>query len=205
MFDSWVESSSVADTYAHLREFIIFDQCMPSLSPELRLFINERRPTKLKEAIQLADDWASANNAYPKVSSYNNSRKISLRPATPSQFLRSSGSQTPSTVTCHNCREMGHIWTCFSKTPRLFKNRTTTTATDKVGFCLEDHKVPNLTVTGTINGSWFSSTIRDTGCSGVVVSEEALSDIDPSICPKVQDADYLGRIDEFPVVKCYLR
>ena len=34
---------------------------------------------------------------------------------------------------------------------------------------------------------------------------EALPDIDPSLCPKVQVADYLGRIDEFPVAKCYLR
>ena len=75
----------------------------------------------------------------------------------------------------------------------------------KVGFCLEDHKVPNFSVTGTINGSWSSSIIRDTGCSGVVISEEALPDIDPSLCPRVQVADYLGRINEFPVVKCYLR
>ena len=78
-------------------------------------------------------------------------------------------------------------------------------ATYNVGFYLEDHKVPNFSDTGTINGSWSSSIIRDTRCSGVAVFEEALPDIDPSLCPKVQAADYLGRIDEFPVVKCYLR
>ena len=56
MFDSWVESSSVADAYADLREFIIFNQFLSSLLPELRLFIKERRPPKLKEAIQLANN-----------------------------------------------------------------------------------------------------------------------------------------------------
>ena len=74
---------------------------MSSLSPELRLFIKERRPAKLKEAIQLADGWASIHNAYPKVSSYKNSKKISPRPSAAPQSLLSSGSQTPSMVTDH--------------------------------------------------------------------------------------------------------
>ena len=204
MFDSWVESSSVANAYVDLREFIIFDQFLSSLSPELRLFIKERRPAKLKEAIQLADDWASAHNAYPKVSSYNISKKISPRSST-FQSLLSFRSQTPSTMTCHNCGETGHIRPRCPKNFRAFKDGTTTTPTYTVGFCLEVHKVLNFSVTVTINVSWSSSIIRDTRCSGVVVSEEALPDIDLSLCPKVQVADYLGRIDEFPVVKRYLR
>ena len=65
MFDPCVESSSVADVHADLRECIIFDQFMSSLSPKLRLFIKERRPAKLKETIQLVDYWASAHKAYP--------------------------------------------------------------------------------------------------------------------------------------------
>ena len=133
MFDSWVESSSVADAYADLREFIISDQFLSSLSPELRLFIKKRRPAKLKKAIQLADDSASAHNAYLKVS-YNNSRKISPRPATPPKFLSSSGSQTPSTVTCHNCGEAGHIRPHCAKNPRTFKDGTTTTPPIRLDF-----------------------------------------------------------------------
>ena len=108
-------------------------------------------------------------------------------------------------MTCHNCGKAGHIRPHCPKNPGAFKDGTTATPPYKVGFCIEDHKVPNLSVTETINGSWSSSIIRNTGCSGVVVSEETLLDIDPSLCPKVQVADYLGRIDEFPVVKRYLR
>lgn len=38
-----------------------------------------------------------------------------------------------------------------------------------------------------------------------MVSEETLCDVDVSQCPKVLVADYLGRVDSFPKVKCYLR
>lgn len=47
--------------------------------------------------------------------------------------------------------------------------------------------------------------IKDSVCSSVVVSEEVLSDADVSNCPKASVADYLGRVEEFPVVRCYLR
>lgn len=38
-----------------------------------------------------------------------------------------------------------------------------------------------------------------------MVSEEALPDVDVSQCPKILVTDYLGRVDSFPKVKCYLR
>ena len=38
MFDSWVESFSVANAYADLWEFIVFDQFLSSLSPELPIY-----------------------------------------------------------------------------------------------------------------------------------------------------------------------
>ena len=69
MFEFWVETSKVSETYDDLKDFIIFDQFLASLTPDLRLFIKERRTTTLKEAVRLADDWASARNAYPKSSS----------------------------------------------------------------------------------------------------------------------------------------
>ena len=38
-----------------------------------------------------------------------------------------------------------------------------------------------------------------------MISEDALPDVDPSLCPKVQLCDYLGRVDVFPVVRGYFR
>ena len=133
MFDSWVESSSVDNAYADLRKFIIFDEFLSSLSPELHLLIKERRSAKLKDAIQLADDWASTDNAYPKVSFYN-SKKIFPRLSTPPQSLASSVSQTPSTVTCHNCGEVGHIRSRCPRNPRAFKDETTTMPPIRLDF-----------------------------------------------------------------------
>ncbi|KAK8397147.1 hypothetical protein O3P69_004682 [Scylla paramamosain] len=107
--------------------------------------------------------------------------------------------------------EVSQLWrggphsTTLPKNPRAFKDHLTpTTPQYKVRFCVEDRSVPGFTVAGTINGFWPSTIIRDTGCSGVVVSEEMLSDIDPSLFPKVKVSDYLGHVDEFPVVRCYL-
>lgn len=45
----------------------------------------------------------------------------------------------------------------------------------------------------------------DSGCSCVVVSEEALPLVDVNQCPKVRVSDYLGRVDSFSLVRCYLR
>ncbi|KAG0718268.1 hypothetical protein GWK47_052762 [Chionoecetes opilio] len=119
--------------------------------------------------------------------------------------IPSSGHQAHSHVTCHHCGEAGHIRPHCPHNPRTFKDGTTAAGPYKVRFCLEDRKVPQYSVSGTINCSWSSTIIRDTGCSGVVVSEDALPDIDPSLCPKVKVADYLGRTNDFPVVRCYLR
>lgn len=58
---------------------------------------------------------------------------------------------------------------------------------------------------GTINGSWVSTILRDTGCTSIIVSDEVLPDIDVSHCEMVRVADYLGRVDFFPKVKCFLR
>lgn len=208
-FQSWIESSKVLENYDDLKEFMVLDQFLSSLTPELRLFVKERRTTKLQDAVQLADDWASAHNAYPKTR--DNTRtggrhapSVAFAQKTPA----SSSEKRPSAVTCHNCGEEGHIRPRCPKNPRAFKDRPSSTSQYpqyKVGFCMTDRCVPNFSATGTINGSWSSSIIRDTGCSGVVISEEALPDVDPSLCPKACVSDYLGRIDEFPVVRCYLR
>ncbi|KAK8386995.1 hypothetical protein O3P69_017974 [Scylla paramamosain] len=114
--------------------------------------------------------------------------------------------QAVSTVRCHTCGEEGHIRPRCPRNPRAFKDPlTTTTPQYKVGFCMENRTVPCFTMAGTISGSWASTIIRYTGCSGIVVSEEVLPNIDPSLFPKVKVADYLGRVDEFPVVRCYLQ
>ena len=51
----------------------------------------------------------------------------------------------------------------------------------------------------------MSTIYRDTGCSTVIVTNELLPNIDISQCPVTQVSDYLGNVNSFPVVRCYLK
>ncbi|KAK3887702.1 hypothetical protein Pcinc_008187 [Petrolisthes cinctipes] len=82
LLQAWLEASDISETVDALKNFFVYDQFLSSLSPELRLFIKERRPDKLVEAARLADNWASARNFYPKSSSPNSKRKTFKPPST---------------------------------------------------------------------------------------------------------------------------
>ena len=57
---------------------------------------------------------------------------------------------------------------------------------------------------GSVNGTTISTICRDTGCSSVIISESILPDANTTSVPTVDVYDYLGRVDTFPVIKCYL-
>ncbi|XP_076044813.1 uncharacterized protein LOC143027412 [Oratosquilla oratoria] len=174
----------------------------------MRAFIKERRPSTLTEAIRLANDWTSAHPTLPRTS-VPNTKKFSRPPKPPKVTTvppnSFSGRKDPPPLTCHGCGEIGHIRSRCPRNPRTFKEGTSATQPYKVGFCLSDRRVPHFQASGTINGAWVSTIIRDTGCSCVVVSDEILPDIDVPSCKKVYVTDYLGRVDSFPLVSCYLR
>ncbi|XP_076064942.1 uncharacterized protein LOC143038983 [Oratosquilla oratoria] len=208
LFQAWLYSSYVGNTFNGSKDFMILDQFLSSLHPDLRAFIKERRPSTLTEAIRLADDWTSAHPNLPRTS-VPNPKKFSRPPKPPNvttvTLNPSSGRKGPPPLTCHGCGEIGHIRPRCPRNPRTFKEGTSTTQPYKVGFCLSDRTVPHFQASGTINGAWVSTIIRDTGCFCVVVSDEMLSDIDVPNCKKVYVAYYLGRVDAFPLVSCYLR
>ena len=74
----------------------------------------------------------------------------------------------------------------------------------KVGFCFYKTPTQQCFTSGTINGSRVSTIVRDTGCTCVLVSEEVLPDVDVSSCRKIPVVDYLGCVDHFPLVRCYM-
>ena len=199
LFQAWLETSGVDAAYDSLKDFMILDQFLASLAPELRLFVKERLPKTLAEATQLADNWASAHNSYSKYRFDPSGKKYKSTPSSPKPPPKASP-----VVKCHQCGEEGHIRPRCPKNPRAFKDGTTTPR-HEVRFCWEAPRVPNYRVSGTINGSWTSFIIRDTGCSCIVVAEDVLPDADVTHCRKVYLSDYLGRTDAFPVVRCYLR
>ena len=205
LFDYWFDSTGTGKTFDELRSFVILDQFLASLTPELRMFLKENDVHTLDDAVSKADIWTTAHNAYPKPHTDRNKKFHSTNKATPSRF--SPPPARKSTIKCHNCGELGHIRPNCPQNPHLFGPRRPqeTKNVQKVGFCFSEPSTQQYFTTGTINGSRVSTIIRDTGCSCVVVSEDALPDADVSNCRKVPVVDYLGRVDYFPLIRCYIR
>ncbi|XP_076064956.1 uncharacterized protein LOC143038997 [Oratosquilla oratoria] len=215
LFDNWLEACKVPKTFEALRQFVVLDQFLASLIPDIGLFIKEQSVTSLESAVAKADDWASAHNAYPKPNTNYASSKTSFPrrktnvaeslppPSHGSTHQDTKGGAFRTPMRCFNCGEGHHRSRC-PKNPRAFKDKEAQSQF-KVGFCMSNRTTPCFTVAGTINGSWNSTIVRDTGYNCVLVSEEAVPDADVSLCPKVSVADFLGRVNEFPVVRCYIR
>ncbi|XP_047478945.1 uncharacterized protein LOC125032028 [Penaeus chinensis] len=63
-----------------------------------------------------------------------------------------------------------------------------------VNFSFDDNSPRKFLTSGTINGSWVSTILRDSGCSCVVVAEQLLPDVDLTSCHWTRVSDYLGRV-----------
>ena len=217
LFDLWIENTPVCHTYDDLRNFMINDQFTASLSPELRMYIKEHNVVTLDETVRLADNWATAHNAYTKnVSRSDQGRKSDFRSGSQSTDSRIRASATPGTQTsnpnsggnqfrgrCHACGEYGHVKSRCPKNPAAFKSVEPTV--QQVSFCWDEERSGDYVVSGTVNGTWVSDVLRDTGCTCILVSEKLLPDVDISKCVKTKTLDYLGRPDYFPRVRCYIR
>jgi hypothetical protein len=202
LFDYWVDSHNITKDYASLRDFMLLDQLMSSISPDLRVFVKEHNVSSLADAVSLSDNWSSAHSAYPRSyqSSEQGKRSVAPKPQTP---VQSALRRDFSSVKCHGCGDIGHIRSRCPKNPLAYKQYHPI-PTHKVGFCLSDRENSKFMTAGTVNGAWVSTVLRDTGCTCVIVSDKVLPDVDLSRADLVGIEDYLGRVDYFPKTKCYL-
>ena len=200
--DNWLRSNNVPATYNALREFVIYDQFMASVSPDIRLFIKERNVIALPEVVKLADNWSMARGGRSKRTS-----DCKPKPKISESKFDASTIRKPrdfSKVKCHGCGELGHIKPQCPKNPLSYANSNSRTGHVNIHFCLDDTKPREFMSCGTVNGSHVSTILRDTGCSCIIVADEVLPDHDkPLRYAKV--FDYLGRESNFPVVRCYIR
>ena len=199
-FDQWVDSYELEKTYDKLRDFVIQDQFISSLSPDLRTYIKEHNVSTLEKTVQLANNWSAAHNAYPKTNSASKGKR-NVDPKPQASVPSSSDKAVNSKIKCFNCGESGHYKSHCPKNPLAFKS----IASHKVEFCLDDSSPRQYHASGTVNGARVSTILRDTGCSCILVSEEVLPDVDTLNAPKVKLNDYLGRVDIFPSVRCYIK
>lgn len=203
MFDLWINSRNIVTDYNSLRSFMILDQFVASLPAEIRMFVKEHNVSNLDDAVQLADNWASAHGRYAKSDIATDSGKRNVTVKSPvSQTPDNAYVKKDSKIRCHYCGEFGHIKPKCPKNPFNFRDSSNS---QKVTFCFEDSPSMKYITSGTVNGSRVSTIQRDTGCSCIMVSEQVLPDLDVSNCKMVKVFDYLGRADWFPQVKCHIR
>ncbi|XP_063601110.1 uncharacterized protein LOC134777201 [Penaeus indicus] len=200
MFDLWVDASNVEKSYENLRSFMILDQLKSCVSPDIRMFLKENSASTLDEAARFADTWASAHGSYPKSNTclHRGKRMVQTKPLVPEEAEVKAPRPK---VTCHGCGEVGHIKPRCPKNPFAFKQQSNYT----VNFSFDDNSPRKFLTSGTINGSWVSTILRDSGCSCVIVAEQLLPDVDLATCQWTRVFDYLGRTDTFPLVKCFIR
>ncbi|XP_045116423.1 uncharacterized protein LOC123507561 [Portunus trituberculatus] len=103
-------------------------------------------------------------------------------------------------VKCYNCGE-GHVRSKCPKNLGAFKEPQDKY---KVGFCMDERvsQIMQFPARSTAPGLLLLS---DTGCNCVIVSEKVVPDVDVSQRPKVVVEDYLGWVDIFPTIRCYIR
>ncbi|XP_037774824.1 uncharacterized protein LOC119571714 [Penaeus monodon] len=202
LFDQWIDSSGLENSYESLRSFMILDQFKSSLSPDLRIYIKEHNVPTLDQTVQLADNWAAAHNAYPKSNTTFKTKKstenkpVNHVPVMKENFIKE--------IKCHSCGEFGHYRSRCPKNPLAFKSIPSERNPEKVSFSLSDSTPRKYLANGTVNGQRVSTILRDSGCSCVLISNEVLPDIDISNSKLVKVCDYLGRVDYFPQVRCYI-
>ena len=94
--------------------------------------------------------------------------------------------------------ETAHQTQVISKLVRVTPQKMSSSA-----WMIKIHK--KFMCCGSVNDTPVSTICRDTGCSSVIISDSILPDTITTNVPNVDVHDYLGRMDTFPVIKCYLR
>lgn len=137
-FEQWLESFNIDSTYSALRNFMIFNRFLSSLTQDLCIFIKEPGVRSFEQAVQLVDDWSSAHNIYAKFSHPLPSDKHKNIEQTTADVGLHVTKGFASGVRFHTCGEEGHG---HSRSPQNSSRLQVRYFICRVGFCFENRKV----------------------------------------------------------------
>ena len=213
----WIESFEIAE--GDFFDFIVLDQLMSILSPDMRTFLKERNCDTLTRAVSLADTYAAAHTSHRR-DKVHPVQKRSGNQASPAPDVKNPVKPSPrdfSNIQCHHCKEYGHTRSICPilkgyviKKEKAFNVQSqfddaTTEDTETVQFNFTDTTPRKYLCNGTVNGQHVSTIWRDTGCSSIIVADEIIPNIDTTNCKTVKVSDYLGNVSNFPVCRVYLK
>ena len=217
-FDFWYDSIKDKRSFEDLKSFIISDQFMTAVEPDLRVFLKEQNALELPKMAEVAENWAMAHKSkFKRNDLYQKSEKTDQFSSLSKNLENTEISPKPndkpskkdfSQVKCHACGDFGHIKPRCPKMdskPETKKRTVFPNDSHHIQFCLDDRTPRDYMVTGTVNGSFVSTILRDSGCSCILVSENIVPNYDRENCKKITLHDYLGRADQFPIVKIYVK
>ena len=111
---------------------------------------------------------------------------------------------TGNRIACYGCSKFGHLRRNCRSNPGDFQI-SKGNSSENVQFCLDNKNPRKFMCCISVSGTPVSTICKDTGCSSVIVSDSILPDAITTNVPNVDVDDYLGRMDTFPVIKCYLQ
>ena len=159
---------------------VVMEQLIDTLSPEVKVWVRERKPGTSEEASQLADDYVQAR----KQSGGDKGKESLKQPVSPglrrchncgkpghlARDCRAPGSKQPGMtlrneqrkpsrddIVCYNCGQKGHI------SPKCPNNAF---------FCGTRNKRQGTKCHGVVEGRYVSDILLDTGCSRTLIRKE---------------------------------
>ena len=109
-FDYWTKSVEVKEDFASLKNFMIVDQFLASVPPDVRVFLREHniKSKTLSEITALADDYG---NAHPNVFKFPSNPKYEEQPIDkrePENTVKPDFYFDTPRIKCFSCGEVGH-------------------------------------------------------------------------------------------------
>ena len=197
-FDLWLNSANVDRDFDSLRDYMLVDQFMAAIPPEVCTFVREHKVAKLNDIGLLADNYASAHSgSYPSTKKKPVNSPLTETNHSSKPLNSNTKISYDKNIKCFSYGLLGHRKSVCPRNPVSSVHRVTCD--------LDNQDVLGPMYCGTVNGSRVSTILRDTGCTCVVVSDNVLPDADLSDAKFCDVSDFIGRTNKFPIVRCFIK